>query len=47
MNKYDDMIIKLIDKVKDLHLQLEETNNKLEETDLVVHKIIKLLGERS
>ena len=47
MNKYEQMIFKLISKIKDLHLQLEETNNKLEETDLVVHKIIKILGERS
>ena len=47
MNKYDEMILKLITKVKSLHLQLEETNNKLDQMDLVVHKIINLLGERS
>ena len=47
MNDYEQMIIKLIAKVKSLHLQLEETNNKLDQMDLVVHKIINLLGERS
>ena len=47
MNDYEQMILKLITKVKDLHLQLEETNNKLDQMDLVVHKIIILLGKRS
>ena len=47
MNDYDEMILKLITKVKSLHLQLEETNNKLDQMDLVVHKIIILLGKRS
>lgn len=46
MKDYDEIIIKLITKVKELHLQLEETNNKLDETDAIVHKIIKLLGDR-
>lgn len=47
MNDYEQMMIKLIDKVKDLHLQLEDTNKKLDQMDLVVHKIIILLGKRS
>ena len=47
MNDYEQIILKLITKVKDLHLQLEETNNKLDQMDLVVHKIIILLGKRS
>ena len=47
MNKYDEMMIKLIAKVKDLHLQLEDTNKKLDQTDAIIHKIIILLGERS
>ena len=47
MNDYEQMILKLITKVKDLHLQLEDTNKKLDQTDAIIHKIIILLGERS
>ena len=47
MNDYEQMMIKLIAKVKDLHLQLEDTNKKLDETDAIIHKIIILLGKRT
>ena len=35
MNDYEQMMIKLIAKVKHLHLQLEDTNKKLDETDAI------------
>lgn len=44
--KYVAILTSLITKVKEQHLQIETLNSRLEQQEVILTKIIRILGDR-